>query len=360
MTRIKNGRYWFLITTIVVISMCLSSSSLAFQSDELLLDDEEFGLEGARSPPDLQLTTPTRSIPPPPATVTPSQPTSPARTKSSDPGPDSKVQFPLEHAFGDSDFSPAGTFAARLKTWSHGGQTLTKLRFSREAFTEIEKEKFKKLLEGDNFYRIRVPSNVLSPPGRDYIISSVKADRLDEHFVIHMDGVNILAVNYGSPGACPYPRQLKLVSCCSQHFSKREEADPISQTQVFGIGFRATLLGAYISLISLFLENMPAKWSFNSHTVLKNSEQAPRIVTFVDEILGGETGEGEVVKPPERSFWAKYWMYLIPLGIIVMNAITQAMNMPEEQATSGQSASQIPQQTTAAIRGGPTVAVRRR
>ncbi|XP_028054401.1 ER membrane protein complex subunit 10-like isoform X1 [Camellia sinensis] len=317
MTRIKNGHYWFLITTIVVISMCLSSSSLAFQSDELLLDDEEFGLEGARSPPDLQLTTPTRSIPPPPATVTPSQPTSPARTKSSD--PDSKVQFPLEHAFGDSDFSPAGTFTARLKTWSHGGQTLTKLRFSREAFTEIEKEKFKKLLEGDNFYRIRVPSNVLSPPGRDYIISSVKArclpqDRLDEHFVIHMDGVNILAVNYGSPGACPYPRQLKL----------------------------------------------PAKWSFNSHTVLKNSEQAPRIVTFVDEILGGETGEGEVVKPPERSFWAKYWMYLIPLGIIVMNAITQAMNMPEEQATSGQSASQIPQQTTAAIRGGPTVAVRRR
>ncbi|CAL5406855.1 unnamed protein product [Camellia sinensis] len=344
MTRMKNGHYWFLITTIVVISMCLSSSSLAFQSDELLLDDEEFGLEGARSPPDLQLTTPTRSIPPPPATVTPSQPTSPARTKSSD--PDSKVQFPLEHAFGDSDFSPAGTFTARLKTWSHGGQTLTKLRFSREAFTEIEKEKFKKLLEGDNFYRIRVPSNVLSPPGRDYIISSVKAmgilrclpqDRLDEHFVIHMDGVNILAVNYGSPGACPYPRQLKLVSCCSQHFSKREEADPISQTQVFGIGFRATLLGAYISLISLFLENMPAKWSFNSHTVLKNSEQAPRIVAFVDEILGGEIGEGEVVKPPERSFWAKY-----------------------EQATSGQSASQIPQQTTAAIRGGPTVAVRRR
>ncbi|CAL5399559.1 unnamed protein product [Camellia sinensis] len=26
------------------------------------------------------------------------------------------------------------------------------------------------------------------------------------------DGVNILAVNYGSPGACPYPRQLKLAA----------------------------------------------------------------------------------------------------------------------------------------------------
>lgn len=26
------------------------------------------------------------------------------------------------------------------------------------------------------------------------------------------DGINVLAVNYGSPGACQYPRQFKLVS----------------------------------------------------------------------------------------------------------------------------------------------------
>lgn len=31
------------------------------------------------------------------------------------------------------------------------------------------------LLKDDDFYKIRVPSNVVSPPGRDYIISSVKA-----------------------------------------------------------------------------------------------------------------------------------------------------------------------------------------
>ncbi|KAK3415854.1 hypothetical protein EUGRSUZ_H01412, partial [Eucalyptus grandis] len=138
---------------------------------------------------------------------------------------------PLEHAFGDSDFSPAGTFSARLKTWSHGPQTLTKLRFSRNALTEVDKEKFQKLLQDDDFYRIRLPSNVLSPPGRDYIVSSIKArclprDGLDEHFVIHMDGVNILAVNYGPPGACPYPRQLKLVSnnlLSSQYVCSGEE-----------------------------------------------------------------------------------------------------------------------------------------
>ncbi|GLT30435.1 hypothetical protein SLA2020_052340 [Shorea laevis] len=135
---------------------------------------------------------------------------------------------------------------------------------------------------------------------------------LDKHFVIHMEGVNILAaVNYGSPGACPYPRQLKL----------------------------------------------PFKWAFNCHTVLKNSEQAPRAPIVTEEVLGGENGEGEVVQPPERSFWAKYRMYLLPLGLIVMNAITQAMNMPEEQAT-GQSTSQA--QPAAAMQPASNAAVRRR
>jgi len=32
-----------------------------------------------------------------------------------------------------------------------------------------------KLLEDDEFYRIRLPSNVLNPPGKDFVISSVRA-----------------------------------------------------------------------------------------------------------------------------------------------------------------------------------------
>ncbi|OMP03755.1 hypothetical protein CCACVL1_02275 [Corchorus capsularis] len=296
-----------IVAFILTLSL-LSLPSLGFQSDELLVDDEEFGLEGApqtRSPESI----PTRS----PPVVTPT------KKRHSDLDSDSKIQFSLDHAFGDSGFAPAGTFSARLKTWSHGGQTLTKLRFSRNNFTDEEKQKFKNLLESDDFYRMRLPSNVLSPPGRDFIISSVKArclprEGLDEHFVIHMEGTNVLAVNYGSPGSCPYPRILKL----------------------------------------------PAKWSFNSHTVLKSSDQAPRAPVFTEEILGvgGENGEGEVVQPPERSFWAKYWMYLIPLGLIVMNAITQAMNLPEEQAT-GQGPAQG-QPSAGAVQRGPGSAVRRR
>ncbi|KAL5767188.1 hypothetical protein ACOSQ2_013971 [Xanthoceras sorbifolium] len=294
--------------------LLFSSTSSAFESDELLADDEEFGLEGGqpqKHQPQVRLAEPT-------ATTTTRSPTT-TRRKFSDPDSDSKIQFSLEHAFGDSDFVSAGTFSARLRTSNHGGQTLTKLRFSRDAFSDVEKEKFEKLLQSDDFYRIRVPSNALSPPGRDYIISSVKAqclprEGLDEHFVIHMEGVNILAINYGGFGACPYPRQLKL----------------------------------------------PAKWSFNSHTVLKNSEQAPRAPIFAEDILGGEIGEGELVKPPERSWWAKYWMYLIPLGLIVTNAVTQAMNMPEEQAAGQAGGGQAHQAAAAIQQRGSNTAVRRR
>lgn len=52
-------------------------------------------------------------------------------------------------------------------------------------------------------------------------------------------------------------------------------------------------------------------------------------------------------------------MYLIPLGLVVMNAVTQAMNMPEEQAT-GQPGSHTQQTTVAAVPRGQSAAVRRR
>ncbi|XP_042068290.1 ER membrane protein complex subunit 10-like [Salvia splendens] len=297
-------------TTIAQILSCffllnivlqLATTSFAFQSDELLVDDDEFGLEGGRLPD------------PPPET----RPATSTRRRSAESGSDldSKIQFQLEHAFGDSDFSPAGTFTARLKKWPNGGQTLTKLRFSRNALSQTDKENFKRLIEGDDFYQIRLPSNLLNQLGREHVISSVKArclsqrDALDEHFVINMDGVNVLGVNYGPPGSCQYPR----------------------------------------------VSRPPTKWSFNSHTLLKYSNEVLRTPVFTEAVLG-ENGEGEELKPPERSFWAKYWMYLIPLGLIVMNAMTQAMNLPEEQGT-GQPGSQGPQ----AISGrGQAPAVRRR
>ncbi|KAM1611589.1 hypothetical protein ACFX12_000365 [Malus domestica] len=88
----------------------------ASQFDELLVDDEEFLLEGGLHTkfPDLTFT---RSTHPPPSTTV-----STTRKRFSNPGSDSKIQFQLHHAFGDSNFLPVGTFSARLKTWNHGGK----------------------------------------------------------------------------------------------------------------------------------------------------------------------------------------------------------------------------------------------
>ncbi|WOL00903.1 hypothetical protein Cni_G09616 [Canna indica] len=281
----KGSRRARSLALFFLFTLHLISIAAGFQSDELLQDDEEFGLEGGRPAADPELSSLAR-----PAIRR--RPDLDLPSGSSD---SKSIQFSLEHQLGSSGFLLAGTFTARLKSWSNGGQTLTKLRFSRNTLTEEEKGAFERLLKEDGYYTIRVPSNVLNPPGKDYVISSVRArciprESLDEHFTIHTDGVNILAVNYGSAGACHYPRLLRI----------------------------------------------PAKWSFNSYTVLKNSEQAPRTPTFAEELLAVDVGT-EGVQPPERSFWAKYWMYLIPLVFIVLNAVTQAMNMPEEQA-AGQSA----------------------
>ena len=95
----------------------LLSSSLAFQSDELFIDDEEFGLEGGL--PDLAHI---RSSQPPPNSPPPT--TTTTRKRYSDSDPDSKIQFSLELAFGDFDFFPAGTFTARCH---HGGPSLIRI-----------------------------------------------------------------------------------------------------------------------------------------------------------------------------------------------------------------------------------------
>ncbi|PAN42325.1 hypothetical protein PAHAL_8G104700 [Panicum hallii] len=273
-----------LLALAALLLLSLSLAAAAFQSDELLLnDDEEFEGLGAR---------PASPSPPAAPAVSSSSRRRSADAATAGAGESNAVQFALEHDLGDGKgFVPAGTFSARLKTSAHGTQTLTKLRFTRNELTDDEKDAFKKLLQEDGFYTIRLPSNVLDPTRKDNVVSSIKVrciprDSLDEHIVIHMDGVNILAVNYGSVGGCQYPRPMKF----------------------------------------------PSKWTFSSYTILKTAEQAPRTPSFVDQLLEADNGLGEVIKPPEKSFWAKYWMYIIPLGLIVMNAVTAAANIPEEQA----------------------------
>lgn len=115
MKRIHQLRFFFFFLSLFfILFFSCSCISSAFQSDELLQDDDEF--EGVRSPDFGHLN-------PKSSPITRKQ--SSSDPDSSSISSDSKVRFSLDHAFGDgSDFSPAGTFTARIKTLNHGGQVL--------------------------------------------------------------------------------------------------------------------------------------------------------------------------------------------------------------------------------------------
>ncbi|KAI5078927.1 hypothetical protein GOP47_0006903 [Adiantum capillus-veneris] len=274
-----------LLLVLTLLSLC--SIIAAFQSDELQEEDDEWGIIGAKNNNNNNNNDHLEQ-------VTARSPRRPSQVSTSDGSPsssDTKVAFQLEHSFGDSaDFGPAGTFTARLRNLHHGGQTLTKLRLTRNAFTTKEEEAFQTLVEEDGFYRVRMPANVLSP-GQDTILSSVKARclaavNLQERFEFYMDRGIIIAVAYGASD-CAYPRDLKF----------------------------------------------PTKWTFDSHIVMKSGEQAARslVVNNEVEVELGEDGQPKV--PVEKTFWQKYWLYIVPLVFIVLNVVTQAANMPDESAS---------------------------
>lgn len=107
----KIHRHQYLLLSLLLLSSLLTSPSTSFESDELLENDDEF--EGVVKTPDLNHNP---SIPPPIRR----KPDLDFSSSSSDSKP---IQFNLEHSLGGGDdFSPAGTFTARLKSWSHGGQ----------------------------------------------------------------------------------------------------------------------------------------------------------------------------------------------------------------------------------------------
>lgn len=212
---------------------------------------------------------------------------------------DRKIEFNVEHAFGDSRFTPAGMISARLRTTSQGRQSLSKFRISRTTFSEEEQKDFDKLVKTDGFYSVRVPVNLITP-GNTYVQTSVKArclavSELEEHFDLHLDQGHVVGLSLRPVVDCPYPRPEVYVG--------RSKSGP-------------------------------KRWEPKPRLVVKHSEPGPKLVAVLQEIgiLGEEGLDGEAQKPPEKTFWQKYWMYIIPVGMIVLNAFTTLANMPEEGA----------------------------
>jgi hypothetical protein len=100
------------LAALLLFSLYLTST--AFQSDELVLnDDEEFEGVGAR---------PSAPSPPVAPAVSSSRRRS-ADSASPGAGEPNALQFTLEHNLGGGKgFTPAGIFSARLKTSAHGTQ----------------------------------------------------------------------------------------------------------------------------------------------------------------------------------------------------------------------------------------------
>jgi hypothetical protein len=116
-------------TSVVLLFFFLGLTSRyvsSFKSDELPEDDEEWGFVGretgstfggGRGERVAQGSSSNEGDKRRSGSTT-AAPTSPAVDASGD----KKIQFDLEHSFGDSEFTPAGSFSARLRASTHGRQ----------------------------------------------------------------------------------------------------------------------------------------------------------------------------------------------------------------------------------------------
>lgn len=277
-----------LLTTIIAVR--------SFQSDELPEDAEEWGFVGEAAPIVKPKVAPEKVEPELIESVVKPGKKSPRASAASDA---KKISFTLEHRHGtDGKFEQIGVFTGILRTSGHDSaqerQSISKLRLSRNPFTKADKQAFEELVKNDGFYTVRIPANLIQP-GKKHVLASVKARclaaaHLKERFDLFMDQGNLIGVGYSPIGDCTYPRpQVK-----------------------------------------------PAEWTFDSLIVAKANDQAPRLVSrFEDSIplrAGEKLVEGEdgVKVVQEKTFWQKYWMYIVPFAFLAINAFSQLANLPED------------------------------
>mmetsp|Transcript_18608 Transcript_18608/g.25799 ORF Transcript_18608/g.25799 Transcript_18608/m.25799 type:complete len:299 (-) Transcript_18608:235-1131(-) len=220
-----------------------------------------------------------------------------------------EVTFKLEHSVG-KDFTPCGTFTALVLEQTTGASTIVKvaqLKLQRDPLSAQEKKQLTALLENGGYYRLRVPSSIVSSaqvPLRVQAGLPLKClvnSGLQESLGLHLDDQgNILALDYSTPtGDCFL-----------------DEAPP------------------------------PPKWDFHSTVYTRLPKDAPRLNPdyamnyHAPPTPGGPTdssagGEGLAKSPddgkkaPPQSFFKKYWMYIVPAGLILLNG---ALSPPEQPA----------------------------
>ncbi|XP_071657116.1 ER membrane protein complex subunit 10 [Patagioenas fasciata] len=183
--------------------------------------------------------------------------------------------LPLEHSFEPGDaprFRKRGTLS-----WSPGGD----LVLAQKPLGEDERARLREVAAQDGLYRVRVPRKPPGPGGAggaEWVTSFVRAcalleSRLSDQLSLHLDVAgNVVALGLVALGTCR---------------------------------------GAEVGDADLEL--------FNSSVALRQPLPAatPETAAFIRHLEQEQAQRGR--NPPEqRSFFARYWMYIIPIGLFLM------------------------------------------
>eukprot|EP00245_Coleochaete_scutata_P006105 TRINITY_DN20248_c0_g1_i1.p1 TRINITY_DN20248_c0_g1~~TRINITY_DN20248_c0_g1_i1.p1 ORF type:complete len:324 (-),score=64.67 TRINITY_DN20248_c0_g1_i1:207-1178(-) len=219
---------------------------------------------------------------------------------------DKPVIFTLQHDLGYG-FVAAGEITARVKTSIQGGQKFAKTaNLERKAFSADDKAAFEDLVAKGGYYRVRLPANILKP-SKANVMASTKARCLaaasfQETLEIHVDHMgNVVGFSYKPKADC-----------------SKEYSDTLVQGE------------------------------FGSSVAVSHAKIAPRLLPAAEQPAGAGAGvgmgvnmakagrsnvagaPGEKAPEPEKTFWQKYWLYIIAGGMLVMNVMTTLSAMPEE------------------------------
>mmetsp|Transcript_16934 Transcript_16934/g.50566 ORF Transcript_16934/g.50566 Transcript_16934/m.50566 type:complete len:286 (-) Transcript_16934:214-1071(-) len=252
------------------------------------------------------------------------------------------LDLPVEHAFGGGPFSRAGRLSGDLD--SEGGATL---QLQREPWTPAEKDAFATTASQDGFYRVRVTA----PGAAAAVLASVRARCLQaagfqEQLVLHVgaDGSPYsldytaatrecrvgMPVARGAGDAAP-PEAVPVVVAAptAAHRVSLEPLDPVTAAATAQPQPPWLLGQKQGELLEQYHRQRQAALAATGASAA-SPEGASAPITK-QEFMKGKDGrpvldkDGNPVPVPEKTWIQQNWYFLIPVGMVIFNALGQLL-----------------------------------